>query len=99
MALAGGLGAEIDPVWGDAATFLPAHAFLFGEDQARYVLAVPAKFVKDVEAAARKRTGVPLRRIGTVGGRALTLGSLGAISLDDMRARHESWLPDLMERD
>jgi phosphoribosylformylglycinamidine synthase len=99
MALAGGLGADVDPVWEDAATFLPAHAFLFGEDQARYVLAVPAKLVKDVEAAARKRTGVPLRRIGTVGGRALTLGSLGAISLDDMRARHESWLPDLMERD
>jgi phosphoribosylformylglycinamidine synthase len=98
MALAGGLGATIDPVWENATTFLPAHAFLFGEDQARYVLAVPAPFAAAVEAAAKARTGVPLKRIGSVGGRALTLGGLGAISLDDMRARHEGWLPDLMEK-
>jgi phosphoribosylformylglycinamidine synthase len=85
MALAGGLGAALDP----HPTALPAHAFWFGEDQARYVVA--ARTPEAIVAA-----GVPMRRIGTVGGDRLTLSGADAISLSDLRRVHEGWLPGYM---
>lgn len=96
MALAGNIGAQIDPIWLDMWPALPAHAFLFGEDQARYVLAVPARNAKKIEAAVP--ANIVLRRIGTTGGTRLIAGTLATISLADMRARHEGWLPALMEK-
>jgi phosphoribosylformylglycinamidine synthase len=89
MALAGGIGARIDvPDW-------PAAAWLFGEDQGRYIIAVP-----DVEAAAIKAearsAGVPVVPIGETGGAELTLGDQHAISLATLRTATESWLPRFM---
>ncbi|WP_349364825.1 MAG: phosphoribosylformylglycinamidine synthase subunit PurL [Roseitalea porphyridii] len=75
----------------------PPHALLFGEDQGRYVVTVPARnatfFALNAEGA-----GVPFRRVGTVDGdRFVLTGSANAsISLDDMRRAHEGWLPDYM---
>jgi phosphoribosylformylglycinamidine synthase len=86
MALAGGTGAALT-VEGD-------HAFWFGEDQARYVLAVPdgAMLLQAAQAA-----GVPAQRIGRSGGDGLTLKGALAISLVELRAAHERFFPAWME--
>lgn len=75
----------------------PPHALLFGEDQGRYVVTVPARnatfFALNAEGA-----GVPFRRIGLVDGdRFVLTGSANAsISLEQMRRAHEGWLPGYM---
>ncbi len=89
MALAGGIGAAIETPGGD----IPLHAWLFGEDQARYVLTTP-----DPEAmlAAAKAKGVEAAVIGRTGGGSLTVGGMHTISVDGLRNAHEKWLPDYM---
>jgi phosphoribosylformylglycinamidine synthase len=91
MAMAGAKGArillpEID---------MPLHAFLFGEDQARYVVTASAaeagKLIVDAAMA-----GVPATAIGAVGGDALVIGDHLTVSVDDLRQRHESWMPTYM---
>ena len=89
MALAGGIGAKLDaPPAG-----IPVHAWWFGEDQARYVVATddPAGVLEAAKAAK-----VPARRLGEAASRSLTLEGAGAISLDELRAIHEGWLPKYM---
>src|SRR5690606_36820556 len=76
MAMAGGVGAGLDP--GPAG--LPPHAYLFGEDQGRYVVTVPAGAAGEILAAAGA-AGVPAAAIGTTGGDALTLPGEAPISL------------------
>ncbi|MCG8508862.1 MAG: phosphoribosylformylglycinamidine synthase subunit PurL [Rhodospirillales bacterium] len=89
MAIAGKMGATIDPQ-NDG---MPLHAWLFGEDQARYVVATT-----DAQAilAAAEKAGVPARRIGRTGGDRLTLNGSLAISVNELGGAHESWLPDFM---
>ena len=72
---------------------LPRHAWLFGEDQGRYLLTVadPGPLLRAAAAA-----GVPARAIGETGGRALTLEGADPISLADLAAAHEGWLPAYM---
>ncbi|MGE0661072.1 MAG: AIR synthase-related protein, partial [Reyranellaceae bacterium] len=89
MAMAGGIGAEIALPEGDA------FAVGFGEDQARYVLAMPQAGAETVLAAAKK-AGISVRRLGTVGGRELTVAGHGAISLAALKDSHEGWLPRYM---
>src|SRR5262249_12838059 len=50
MAMASGIGAHLHP----APAELPAHAFWFGEDQARYVVTVKPANVAKIETAAVK---------------------------------------------
>jgi phosphoribosylformylglycinamidine synthase II len=89
MAMAGGRGVVLAPPPAE----LPRHAFLFGEDQARYLVETA-----DAAAllAAARAAGVPARYIGTVQGAELTLPGAGAISVAALRAAHEEWLPDYM---
>jgi len=89
MALAGGIGAVIEP----SKDALPLHAWLFGEDQSRYIVAAddPDAILEAAQAAA-----VPARIIGQTGGGALTLAGGPTISLDALRTAHEGWLPDYM---
>jgi phosphoribosylformylglycinamidine synthase II len=91
MAMAGGIGASL------AATpyGLPLHAFLFGEDQGRYLLAVDADLAPDIlyEATA---IGIPATIVGMTGGDSLILPDRGAISVRDLKAAHEGWLPRFM---
>jgi phosphoribosylformylglycinamidine synthase II len=89
MAMAGGRGVALAPLPAE----LPRHAFLFGEDQARYVVetANPAAILADARAA-----GVPARLIGTVGGAELTLPGTGAISVTALKAANEEWLSNYM---
>jgi phosphoribosylformylglycinamidine synthase subunit PurL len=89
MAMAGDLGCvlELPP------TDLPAHAWLFGEDQGRYLIetADPGTLL-----AALQDAGICAQRIGTVGGVALTLPDAGAISITELRTANEAWLPAYM---
>ncbi len=91
MALAGSLGAVLSLP--DDGGLPPLHAWLFGEDQARYLVTVPA--AGPVLKAARG-AGVPAAKVGTTGGETLTLPGGAPISLDELRAAHEDWLPAYM---
>jgi len=91
MAIAGGRGVSFNPL----PEGLPRHAFLFGEDQARYLVETAEP---DILLSAARMAGVPARVIGTIGGVALTLPGAGAISVDALRAANEAWLPDYMAR-
>jgi phosphoribosylformylglycinamidine synthase len=92
MAMASGKGLTIDLSEGRDAP----HALLFGEDQARYVLTLPAD-VADFVCANAEGGGVPFRRLGTVGGTALIVGDLISLPIQQLRDAHESWFPDFME--
>lgn len=90
MAMAGNVGARLSAHPRE----IPGHAFWFGEDQGRYILAVPdsATLIRTAEAA-----GVPAVRIGTSGGQDLTLPDGGTISVQALRAAHERFFPAWME--
>jgi phosphoribosylformylglycinamidine synthase len=88
MAMASGIGATLSAA-------APAHAFWFGEDQARYVVTVAAGRAADVVERARQ-AGVPLRQLGTTGGDALTLGAEGPVLVKTLQQRFEGWLPAYM---
>jgi phosphoribosylformylglycinamidine synthase II len=90
MALAGDLGATLDLPATDA-----PHAFLFGEDQGRYLLAVPAHEEAAILMEA-EQADVPALKIGTVGGSQLTATRYYTISLSELRRAHEGWLPAYM---
>lgn len=89
MALAGRVGAEISIPEGD----IPTHAFLFGEDQARYIVAT-----EDTGAvlSAARAAGVEVSVIGSTGGDALTIAGVDTISLAELGEAHEGWFPDYM---
>jgi phosphoribosylformylglycinamidine synthase len=89
MAMAGGTGATL--LAPPAA--LPAHAHWFGEDQARYLLAVADGAALLAAAAA---AGVPATRIGRSGGEALVLAGGPSISVARLQEAHERTLPALM---
>jgi phosphoribosylformylglycinamidine synthase len=91
MAMAGGLGARLDPPLPSIA----AHGWWFGEDQARYVIETDA--ILSAQAMALE-SGVPMQRIGTVSGAALTLPDGSAISIARLKAAHEAWLPSYMHQ-
>ncbi len=88
MAMASGLGAELD-----APAAVAAHAFWFGEDQARYVVTAKNAYVVTRRANA---AAVPLTRLGATGGEGLALAGERAPRIDDLRARFEGWLPAYM---
>ncbi len=87
--MAGGRGVALAPPPQE----LPRHAFLFGEDQARYLVETtePAAIMAEARAA-----GLPARLVGTVRGRELTLPGAGAISVTALKAANEGWLPGYM---
>jgi phosphoribosylformylglycinamidine synthase len=89
MALAGNVGVRLNA----GPREILNHAYWFGEDQGRYLVAVGdgAEVVRVAEAA-----GIPAARIGTSGGRDLTLPDRGTISLATLRTAHERFFPALM---
>jgi phosphoribosylformylglycinamidine synthase len=90
MALASGVGVTLR-----ASSSAHAHPYLFGEDQARYLLAV-----SDAEPilAAARAAGVPASLAGTAGGQDVASEGLFAVSLAELRSAHEGWLPGYMAR-
>lgn len=89
MAMKGGLGADV------VLDGVTPHVALFAEDQARYVVTVPAGTAAAVAADA-DAAGVPVVAIGTVGGDSLRLGAAGSISIAALRTAHEGWFPGFM---
>ena len=90
MAIKGGVGARIDGVWGPA----PAHAYFFGEDQARYVVTARKGDAGALQAEAAK-AGVALLRLGATGGEGLALAG-EAVTLAALGQAYEGWLPHYM---
>ncbi|MBV9077892.1 MAG: phosphoribosylformylglycinamidine synthase subunit PurL, partial [Methylobacteriaceae bacterium] len=93
MAMAGGIGVTL--LSRDAPATVPLHAFLFGEDGARYVVACAADTMADIrrEAAA---AGVPTWYLGTTGGDEVALAGEPPVPLAELGAAHERWLSDYM---
>src|SRR6201999_1714899 len=91
MAIASGIGAQLLAA---PASIVP-HAFWFGEDQARYIVTVPAAEAGLV-LAKMKGAGVPCARIGTTGGDAITIVGEDAVSVASLTDGFESWLPAYM---
>jgi phosphoribosylformylglycinamidine synthase subunit PurL len=91
MALASNVGATLK-LSGD----VPAHAALFAEDQARYLIAVadPQAVVSAAAAA-----GLPVAVVGEAGGEAFAVDGLFSVALDAVRGAHESWMPGFMGGD
>jgi phosphoribosylformylglycinamidine synthase len=90
MAMAKGVGAKVAALPAGS-----AHAVLFGEDQGRYLVTVPAGAAEALIAEA-KAAGVPAQLIGQTGGADLALPGEAAVSIVALRKAHESWLPDYM---
>ncbi len=86
MAMASGRGIVLDSLSETAAA-------LFGEDQGRYLIETAAP---EALLAAAKNAGIYAQRIGTVSGAALTLPSGDAISVHELKAANEAWLPGYM---
>jgi phosphoribosylformylglycinamidine synthase subunit PurL len=91
MVIAGGQGARIEPQ--GAAD--QAHGWLFGEEQARYVITCRPQDAAAVlsEAAA---AAIEITAIGQVGGDFLTVDGLIELSVADLSRAHEEWLPSYM---
>ncbi|MFO1128684.1 MAG: phosphoribosylformylglycinamidine synthase subunit PurL [Rhodospirillales bacterium] len=94
MAIAGNIGASVEtsafPV--EATTLA---GWLFGEDQGRYLVALPPAALPAFAAEAEARK-VGITPIGVAGDDRLTVGGAHAISLSAVAARHRDWLPAYM---
>ena len=90
--MAGDLGAALRA---PEKSSVPAHAFWFGEDQARYVATVAMGDAERFLSESRK-AGVPVTVLGETGSASLTLVDSGTISVADLREAHEAFFPDLM---
>ena len=90
MALAAGVGVTLG--LGPAE---PPHAWLFGEDQARYLIAVPAAEAATVMARCAA-AGVPVAEAGEAGGDTVGVRGLFDTPLASLRAANEGWLPAFM---
>jgi len=90
MAIAGGTGMKIGQPAGNA---VPSHAFFYGEDQARYLIAAGSA---DEVLTAAKATGVPAVQLGYSGGASLVIEGLVSLALAEIKTAHEDWLPTYM---
>ncbi|MBL9011758.1 MAG: phosphoribosylformylglycinamidine synthase subunit PurL [Alphaproteobacteria bacterium] len=84
------IGAQIDLPDG-----VEPHAFLFGEDQGRYLVAAPEDVAKAMLSEAQA-AGVPAVRLGVAGGVHYRIGDLVWLDIAALRASHESFFPTLM---
>jgi phosphoribosylformylglycinamidine synthase len=92
MVLAGNIGVDV----GVAGTTVEAIPFFFGEDQARYVLAVPAKDADRIEGELRE-AGIIHAIIGkTIAEKVVRVEREGEVSIAALRKAHEEWFPKYM---
>ncbi|NQU61339.1 MAG: phosphoribosylformylglycinamidine synthase II, partial [Rhodospirillales bacterium] len=89
MALSGDIGATIQ-----VPEDVTAHAWLFGEDQGRYLVTTTDA---DALLTAAEKAGVPAMQIGITGGEGLSLiGGEAETALAALRTINEGWLPEFM---
>jgi len=97
MAIAGKTGAVLRVNY-EADAFIP---MMFGEDQGRYLVAVPEGKADAIIKAAAK-AGIYIRHLGFTGavsemGQPVLMGvGLPAVTLSTLRKAHEEWLPSYM---
>ncbi len=85
MGLPRGIGAAIEQ---------DTIAFLFGEDQARYLLSVPKSDADRILADA-KSSGVPAILLGRTASDKIKVGN-ASVPLADLKRAHEGWFPSYM---
>ena len=89
MAMTSNIGISLDK---EMASAIPLHAWLFGEDQARYLIATASpQAVLDAASAA----GVPAAAVGTSGGHSLSVAEFSR-PLAEIHNAHEGWMPAFM---
>jgi phosphoribosylformylglycinamidine synthase len=88
MALASGVGLDLSPT-----SAAHAHAFLFGEDQGRYLI---ASSDPDPIVALAHTAGLNVAHAGQAGGEDFACHTLFRIPLDRLRAANEGWMPAYM---
>ncbi len=86
MALAGGMGANID--------IAPDIARAFGEDQGRYIVTATAEMAERILTSAPEK-GVTAIVVGETGGDSLVIGD-SKVSVEELKAINEKTLPDYM---
>jgi len=95
MALAGDIGLEV----GVAGTTVEAIPFFFGEDQARYVIAVPQKDADKIEGELREAQIIHAIIGKTHASKTLSVTGEDEIALAELRKAHEGWFPAYMSRE
>ena len=68
---------------------------MFGEDQARYLIAADAPSAGSILTAAREAK-VPAAVIGLAGGRFVSINGGHAVDLIRLKQGYETWMPTLM---
>ncbi|WP_305889075.1 phosphoribosylformylglycinamidine synthase subunit PurL [Parvularcula maris] len=89
MCLAGGMGLALTTSVGSRRA-----AYWFGEDQARYLCAVPAEAADNFVLKAAM-AGLQASRLGIFGGEQIILDGDDRIDVTDLAAAHEATIPDL----
>ena len=92
MALAGGIGLTLTPPQAAADQVI---AWLFGEDQGRYIVSAPESVAQAIRAEA-EAAGIAAEIVGLSGGETLTVAGWPPISVEELRSIHEGWLPHYM---
>jgi len=93
MAMASGHGMELSLEGVDQ----PAHAALFGEDQARYVATVPEELANFL-CMNSEGAGIAFRRLGIVGGNRLIVEDILSLSIKGMKMAYETWFPNYIDQ-
>jgi phosphoribosylformylglycinamidine synthase len=91
MAMAGKIGVTLDA----APTDTPAHAFWFGEDQARYVVTATKENAGKIISRAQD-VSVIVQRLGVTGGDALKVAGERPLPVATLSDRFEGWFPNYM---
>lgn len=89
MAMAGKIGVFLDE---QAAGAIPLHAWLFGEDQARYLLATA---LPEAILDAASDADIPAAAIGNSCGDSFSVAGFSR-PISEIQAAHEGWLPTFM---
>ena len=91
MAMASNHGINI----GNLELNIPMHAFLFGEDQARYIVStnLPDTILNKAESL-----GIPALKLGKVEGKRLHIDAKIDIVIADLKTAHEKFLPEFMDK-
>jgi phosphoribosylformylglycinamidine synthase subunit PurL len=90
MAMASGVGIKLA-----YSGPLPHFAWMFGEDQARYLIAADPATAETILSNART-AGAPVSVIGLAGGRYISINGTHSIDLIGLKQAHENWMPRLM---
>ena len=93
MAISGNLGAMIHR----DNKRLPLNAFLFAEDQGRYIIEVSSKDFNKITKAAKKNK-VYLEKIGEIIDKSLNIETLKPISIERLIKAYTGWLPEYMKK-